>query len=112
MTPEELYPILSRYAQSQGMQLNRDQEMVLEILAGLLANEERYAYRSCPCRLASGVRTEDRDIICPCVYSRPDIAEYGSCFCGLYVSEAWNENRIEKIPIPERRPARGEWASR
>ena len=106
MTPEELYLILSRYAQSQGFQLNKDKKMVLEILAGLLENERRYGHRSCPCRLASGVREEDRDIICPCVYSRPDIAEYGSCFCGLYVSGAWNEDQIEKVSIPERRPPR------
>jgi len=106
MTPEELYPILFRYAKSQGFQLHKDKEMVLEILAGLLDNERRYGYRSCPCRLASGVREEDRDILCPCVYSRPDIAEYGSCFCGLYVSGAWNEDQIEKVSIPERRPPR------
>jgi len=106
MTPEELYPILDRYARSQALQLNKDRAMVLEILDGLLQNEKRYGYRSCPCRLASGVRGEDEDIICPCVYSRPDIAEYGSCFCGLYVSAAWNEDKIEKVPIPERRPPR------
>ena len=105
MNPEELHPILSRYAKSQGIELNKDKEMVLGILAGLLENERRYGYRSCPCRLASGVREEDRDIICPCLYSRPDIAEYGSCFCGLYVSHVWNEDQVEKVPIPERRPA-------
>jgi ferredoxin-thioredoxin reductase catalytic chain len=110
MTAEELYPILSRYARSQGIQLNRDREMVLEILAGLLENGRRYGYRSCPCRLASGVREEDRDIICPCAYNRPDIAEFGSCFCGLYVSAAWNEDRVEKVPIPERRAAKRESA--
>jgi ferredoxin-thioredoxin reductase catalytic subunit len=111
MTPAELYPILSRYAQSQGFQINKDKEMVLEILAGLLENEKRYGYRSCPCRLASGVREEDQDIGCPCVYSRLDIAEYGSCFCGLYVSGAWNEGQIEKVPIPERRPTQRKSAS-
>jgi ferredoxin-thioredoxin reductase catalytic subunit len=106
MRAEELYPILDRYARSQGIQLNKDKAMVLEILDGLLANEKRYGYRSCPCRLASGVWEEDKDIICPCVYSRPDIAEYGSCFCGLYVSAAWNEDKMEKVPVPERRPPR------
>ncbi|MDH7500493.1 MAG: ferredoxin-thioredoxin reductase catalytic domain-containing protein, partial [candidate division NC10 bacterium] len=65
MTAEELYPILDRYARSQGLQLNKDREMVLQILDGLLQNEKRYGYRSCPCRLASGVREEDKDIICP-----------------------------------------------
>jgi ferredoxin-thioredoxin reductase catalytic subunit len=106
MTPEELYPVLDRYARSQGLQLNQDKELVLGILEGLLENERRYGYRSCPCRLASGVREEDKDIICPCVYSRPDIAEYGRCYCALYVLAAWNEDKIEKAPVPERRPPR------
>jgi len=110
MTAEELYPILDRYARSQDIQLNKDRDMVLQILDGLLQNEKRYGYRSCPCRLASGVREEDKDIICPCVYSRPDIAEYGSCFCGLYVSAEWNEEKIPKVPVPERRPPR-KWAA-
>ncbi|HTZ17636.1 MAG TPA: ferredoxin-thioredoxin reductase catalytic domain-containing protein [Dissulfurispiraceae bacterium] len=104
MTPGSLYETLSKYAVSKGQELNRDREFVLEILSGLLRNEERYGYRSCPCRLASGVREHDRDIICPCVYKDPDINEYGSCFCQLYVSKDWNEGSTEHRVVPERRP--------
>ena len=56
MTPDRLHEVLSKYAASKGQQLNRDKEFVLDILAGLLRNEERYGYRSCPCRLASGMK--------------------------------------------------------
>jgi ferredoxin-thioredoxin reductase catalytic chain len=104
MTPEKLYEVLSRYAESQGIELNRDREFVLDIMAGLLANEERYGYRSCPCRLASGVKERDADIICPCLYRDPDIEEYGSCYCSLYVSRGWNEGKMEHVRVPERRP--------
>jgi ferredoxin-thioredoxin reductase catalytic subunit len=38
------------------------------------------------------------------VYRDPDVKEYGSCFCGLYVSVAWNEEEIEHRQVPERRP--------
>jgi len=68
MTPDRLHEVLSKYAASKGQQLNRDNECVLDILAGLLRNEEGYGYRSCPCRLASGLKERDADIICPCVY--------------------------------------------
>ena len=78
MTPDRLHEVLSKYAASKGQQLNRDNEFVLDILAGLLRNEERYGYRSCPCRLASGLKERDADIICPCVYKDPDVQEYGS----------------------------------
>ena len=76
----------------------------MDILQGLLTNEARYGYRSCPCRLAWGVKDKDADIVCPCVYRDPDIKEFGSCFCGLYVSVSWNEEKIEHRQVPERRP--------
>lgn len=104
MTAEELYPILSTYAGSQGIRLNHDREFVMDILRGLLTNEQRYGYRSCPCRLAWGTKEQDADIICPCVYRDPDIKEYGSCYCELYVSVEWNEGTIEHRQVPERRP--------
>jgi ferredoxin-thioredoxin reductase catalytic chain len=104
MTPEGLYGVLSKYAESKRHQLNSDREFVLEILTGLLKNEERYGYRSCPCRLASGIKERDADIICPCAYKDPDVSEYGSCFCALYVSKEWNEGITEHRFVPERRP--------
>lgn len=103
MTPERLYEVLAKYAESQGIRLNKDREYVLEILEGLLTNESRYGYRSCPCRLATGVREKDADIICPCIYRAPDIKEYGSCYCRLYISAEWNEEKIKHIKVPERR---------
>jgi ferredoxin-thioredoxin reductase catalytic subunit len=104
MTAEKLYDVLYKYAESQGIRLNKDREYVIEILSGLLTNEARFGYRSCPCRLASGVKENDKDIICPCVYRDPDIREYGSCYCGLYVSVEWNEGKIKHARVPERRP--------
>jgi len=103
MTPERLYDVLKQYAASQGMALNNDREFVLDILAGLLRNEERYGYRSCPCRLAAGIQERDADIICPCAYRDEDVREYGSCYCYLYVSGAWNEGKIPHAVVPERR---------
>jgi len=104
MTAERLFEILGKYAESQGIQLNRDKEYVMEILKGLLTNESRYGYRSCPCRLAAGAKEKDADIICPCVYRDPDIKDFGSCYCRLYVSKDWNEERIKHVRVPERRP--------
>jgi len=104
MTAERLFEILGKYAESQGIQLNRDKEYVMEILKGLLTNESRYGYRSCPCRLAAGAKEKDTDIICPCVYRDPDIKDYGRCYCRLYVSKDWNEERIKHVRVPERRP--------
>lgn len=103
MELEKLYEILNKFANSKGIELNRDRELVFALLEGLLKNEQRYGYRSCPCRLASGDRERDKDIICPCVYSEEDIKEYGRCYCGLYVSKEFNEGKIPDRYVPERR---------
>jgi ferredoxin-thioredoxin reductase catalytic subunit len=76
----------------------------LELLEALLTNKARYGYMACPCRLASGNREADKDIICPCVYREPDVEQFGSCYCNLYVSKAWNDGSIEHAYVPERRP--------
>lgn len=104
MTPEKLMETLGKYAGTQGLELNSDREQVLMLMEGLLANESRYGYRSCPCRLAKGDKDSDKDIVCPCDYRDPDVDEYGSCYCGLYVSEDWNAGRIDHRRVPERRP--------
>ncbi|MEW6570639.1 MAG: ferredoxin-thioredoxin reductase catalytic domain-containing protein [Nitrospirota bacterium] len=105
MIAERLHEVLTKYAKSKGIELNKDRQYVLEILEGLLKNESRYGYRSCPCRLATGIKEKDKDIICPCSCRDPDIKEYGSCYCGLYVSKEWNEEKMEHVKVPERRPA-------
>jgi len=104
MDAKELYERLKKVQEAKGYYFNRDKDRVLELLEGLLANKQRYGYMACPCRLASGDREADKDIFCPCVYREPDVQEYGSCYCNLYVSKAWNEGTIPQAYIPERRP--------
>jgi ferredoxin-thioredoxin reductase catalytic subunit len=101
---EDLYAKLKPLQEKRGFYFNKDQDMVWSLLESLLLNKERYGYTACPCRLASGVYEKDKDIICPCVYAKKDIEEYGSCYCGLYVSREWNEENIFHVHVPERRP--------
>lgn len=102
--PGKLYGMLKKMQEPLGYFFNKDMEVVLDLLKGLLMNMERYGYMSCPCRLAASDYEKDRDIICPCVYRVPDVKEYGSCYCTLYVSKEWNEEKIPHVYIPERRP--------
>ncbi|MBF0527923.1 MAG: ferredoxin:thioredoxin reductase [Deltaproteobacteria bacterium] len=104
MTADELYATLKKLQEPKGYFFNHDTELVRDLLEALLINKDRYGYMACPCRLASGDRANDRDIVCPCVYRDPDVAEYGSCFCGLYVSAAWNQDRRPFSYVPDRRP--------
>ena len=101
---EKLYEMLKKIQEPKGYLFNKDKDRVFDLLEALLQNKKRYDYMSCPCRLASGDREKDKDILCPCVYREPDVAEYGSCYCNLYVSNEWNEGKIPHPYVPERRP--------
>ncbi len=103
MDANNLYELLKKVQEPKGYFFNKDKDLVFELLRSLLLNKERYGYMSCPCRLASGDKEHDKDIICPCVYRTPDVAEYGSCYCALYVSREWNEDKISHAYVPERR---------
>jgi len=100
----ELYQKLHREAEEGGYHLNPDVEFTKELLKGILTNQKRYGYWACPCRLASGEKPEDLDIICPCDYRDADIAEHGACYCALYVSQAVLDGKQGVGSIPERRP--------
>ena len=100
---EKLYEMLKKIQEAKGYYFSNDRERVFELLDSLLLNKERYGYMSCPCRLALGDREKDSDIICPCIYRAPDVEEYGSCYCNLYVSNEWNAATSAHPYVPERR---------
>ncbi|MBU2490676.1 MAG: ferredoxin:thioredoxin reductase [Proteobacteria bacterium] len=104
MNARELYDRLKPTQEGKGYFFNQDREHVLALMEALLVNKERYGYMGCPCRLAASDREKDRDILCPCAYREADVAEYGSCYCNLYVSREWSEGKIPHAYVPERRP--------
>ncbi|MFH0823527.1 MAG: ferredoxin-thioredoxin reductase catalytic domain-containing protein, partial [Pseudomonadota bacterium] len=58
---EKLYDALKQIQEKKGYYFNVDKQRVFELLDALLVNKERYGYMSCPCRLASGKRENDKD---------------------------------------------------
>jgi len=93
---------LKKDAKAGGYILNTDDDFVEMLAEGMLDNAERYGIESCPCRLYEGEQADNMDIVCPCVYRDDDLAEYGACFCALYV--ATPEDSDEQKQVPERRP--------
>ncbi len=111
---DRLYERLNKEAEAGGYHLNPDTEFTKDLVRGLLVNEKRYGYWSCPCRLSEGSKQEDLDIICPCDYRDADVVEYGNCYCALYVSTPVVKGEKNPRSIPERRPerkARGQFKS-
>ena len=102
-TPENALAFITAVARHNGWEVNPDSDFVNDLAVGLATNYNRYGYFLCPCRDGDGDRGEDKDIICPCDYSRPDQDEYGHCFCGLFLSREFARKGVAPQPIPERR---------
>ena len=104
ITKEKIKEHMQKNAEENGYYLCPDPQLLDTLLQGLMKNEQRYGYGSCPCRIASGKKIYDADIICPCEYRDADVDEFGMCYCGLFVNQTIKENPTQLIPIPERRP--------
>ena len=68
VTAEEIdayYQKIKKEAEAGGYHLYPDEEISKALVNGILVNQQRFGYGSCPCRLASGNADEDRDIVCP-----------------------------------------------
>jgi ferredoxin-thioredoxin reductase catalytic chain len=105
---DRAYEKYKRDAMAGGYNINPDVEFTKSLISGLLVNQSRYDYPSCPCRLSMGNKEEDLDIICPCDYRDKDVVDYGACYCALYVSQAVLEGGQPVQSIPESRPRRAE----
>jgi len=75
------------YAKKNGFRLNPDRAAVERLVKGLLANEEKYGARYCPCRRITGNLEEDRLKICPCKWHKEEIEKDGHCYCGLFAKK-------------------------
>ena len=93
-----------KIAKTKGWKVNPNKEIAQTIIDGLNKNKETKGRYYCPCKVTTGDPSVDKDIICPCQYREADVEEYGSCYCNLYVSRQWNEEKIPHEYVPERRP--------
>ncbi|MCL2157113.1 MAG: ferredoxin:glutaredoxin reductase [Methanobrevibacter sp.] len=99
----EAYETFKNESEETGYNVNSDVEFVEMLLENIEVNIERYGYGACPCRLASGNREEDLDLICPCDYRDTDLEDFGACFCALYVTPDVLEGKKKLSSIPDRR---------
>jgi ferredoxin-thioredoxin reductase catalytic subunit len=87
----------------QGWELNPDAEFTDSLLEGLTINWNRYGYYLCPCRDTEGSREADADLLCPCSYAKADIADFGHCYCALYMEAGFSSGGGTPGGIPDRR---------
>ncbi len=103
-TKQHILSEMHKNAQNNHFYLCSDQQLLDTLIDGLSVNHQRYGYGSCPCRISSGNKIYDSDIICPCEYRDADVNEFGMCYCALFVNKEKHDNPDLIAPIPERRP--------
>ncbi|MCL2687254.1 MAG: ferredoxin:glutaredoxin reductase [Methanobrevibacter sp.] len=99
----EAYEKFKKESEETGYNVSPDVEFVEMLLENIDVNIERYGYGACPCRLASGDKEKDLDLVCPCDYRDDDLNDYGACFCALYVNQNVLDGKQKLKSIPDRR---------
>ena len=66
--------------------LNSDKQVVEDVAIGILSNEEKKGFKYCPCRLPTGDKKKDLELICPCNFKIQETwRDRGECWCSLFV---------------------------
>lgn len=61
--------------------INPNKKIVERVIKGLIKNKHQYSEYYCPCKIVTGDKETDKDIICMCKEARED----HQCICGLFV---------------------------
>ena len=85
--PEELRKDAEEYARKAEIKLNPDKKIVETVIKGLFKNKQVHGEVYCPCRVVTGDKEKDKEIICPCVFDKREIELDGHCKCFLFVGE-------------------------
>jgi ferredoxin-thioredoxin reductase catalytic chain len=80
-----------RYAETGPYRLVGDAVVLRTILTGMARNWQEHGLPYCPCKDLSGHRDADRRLVCPCRDHHREIAQTGSCCCGLF----WRQGDAE-----------------
>jgi ferredoxin-thioredoxin reductase catalytic subunit len=84
---QELLKKLKAYADSKNFKLNENEKTLEGIIRGLLRNKQFKGDIYCPCRVVTGDKEKDKEIVCPCVFHRGEIELQGKCKCTLFWSK-------------------------
>ena len=75
---------IKKYAEKKGLKPNPHWMMNVNLRLWLVESEEVFGERYCPCFEPSDDPVLNRDLVCPCKFIDQDIAEKGTCHCGLF----------------------------
>ena len=75
---------IKNYAKQKGLRINPHWMMNVNLRLWLVESENVFGKRYCPCFEPSDDIELNRGLVCPCKFIDQDIAEKGTCHCGLF----------------------------
>ena len=78
---DEVLTRAKRDAAAYRWKMNPSRDFVQAIVKGLIKNKHEHGEYYCPCKVVTGDKEKDADIICMC----KDARERGECLCKLFV---------------------------
>ena len=90
MDKDKIEDIINKYkvfAKENGFSLNPEKEVAKTVIKGLFANEKKWGFKYCPCRMVVGDDKKDSKKICPCFWHKDEIEKQGHCHCNLFVKK-------------------------
>ena len=81
---ERTVEISQKIADKKGWKLNPNMEEVKVIIDGLNNNKKTKGSFYCPCKVTTGDKQRDAEIICPCKNSQNELNADGFCHCRLF----------------------------
>jgi len=112
MDEKEILKFSQEYAKKAGFILNKNKKQLSYVIKGLKANEDKYGFRFCPCRVVTGNFEEDRIIVCPCIYHKQEIKNMGHCLCKLFFDKSYFQKQSKepkKFCSPEQKKQLESW---
>ncbi|MEM3030118.1 MAG: ferredoxin-thioredoxin reductase catalytic domain-containing protein [Candidatus Micrarchaeia archaeon] len=86
MNEIEWLELLKGFTEGKDFELNPDSAHVEFIVKGVFALEKTKGLKYCPCRLTSGDKQKDLELLCPCNFKIQEAwSNWGRCWCGLFV---------------------------
>ena len=74
-----------KYAKSVGIKINPNEKIVNNVIRRMIVIKKEKGENYCPCRITTGDKKKDKEIICPCVFHRGEIELQDGCHCSLFV---------------------------
>lgn len=75
---------IRKFAAKKGYRVNPRRMLYANLRLWLVETERLFGRRQCPCFEPSGDPALDRKMTCPCRFIDADIADKGTCHCGLF----------------------------